>query len=312
MAQRGIPVPPLSFDDSRGDGLRARARARAIRRRRRRGDRDARRGRGGVFLPARAISASQLSPDSPGDRRYPPSGRYNLCRGSRVEYARASTRSLVPHPQADPVYGPEGRWSSCGIVNDSLVRDWLSFWNSPNRIYVNDRHRDVHYRDVALQIRALVPSATATVVDYGCGEATAADLVAEAAGRLILSTARRRCARSFPRASKPMRRLPCSRPKKSRPCPRHIDCIVMNSVAQYLDPADLDDLFAMFRRLLAADGRFVIGDVIPPHTSAVNGVAALISLAWRNGFLAPALAGLVRTLFSDYRALRTGSASPTT
>ena len=79
----------------------------------------------------------------------------------------------------------------------------------------------------------------------------------------------------------------------------------MNSVAQYLEPAALDDLLATFRRLLAPDGRFVIGDVIPPHTSAATEVAALISLAWRNGFLAPALAGLVRTLFSDYRALRT-------
>src|SRR2546430_11643424 len=67
------------------------------------------------------------------------------------------------------------------------MRDWLSFWNAPNRIYVNDRHRDVHYRDVALEIRSLVPAPAATVLDYGCGEATRADLVAEAAGPLILS-----------------------------------------------------------------------------------------------------------------------------
>src|SRR2546423_2791993 len=66
------------------------------------------------------------------------------------------------------------------------MRDWLSFWNAPNRIYVNDLHRDVHYRDVALEIRSLVPSPSATVVDYGCGEATAAHLVAEAAGAPLL------------------------------------------------------------------------------------------------------------------------------
>ena len=40
---------------------------------------------------------------------YPPSGRYNLCRGSRAEYARAvQSIPLVPHPEADPVYGKRG------------------------------------------------------------------------------------------------------------------------------------------------------------------------------------------------------------
>jgi SAM-dependent methyltransferase len=186
------------------------------------------------------------------------------------------------------------------------MRDWLSFWNSPNRIYVNDRHRDVHYRDVALQIRALVPSATATVVDYGCGEATAADLVAQAAGRLILSdgapAVRDKLSARFSGNAKVSVLAP---QEVAMLAPGSIDCIVMNSVAQYLQPTELDGLLATFRRLLTADGRFVIGDVIPPHTSAATEVGALISLAWRNGFLAPALAGLVRTLFSDYRALRT-------
>jgi uncharacterized protein YjlB len=40
---------------------------------------------------------------------YPPTGRYNLCRGSRAEYARAiRSIPLVPQPEADPVYGPRG------------------------------------------------------------------------------------------------------------------------------------------------------------------------------------------------------------
>jgi SAM-dependent methyltransferase len=186
------------------------------------------------------------------------------------------------------------------------MRDWLSFWNSPNRIYVNDRHRDVHYRDVAMQLRALVPSATATVVDYGCGEATAADLVAEAARRLILSDGAPAVREKLSARFKGNAKIAVLAPEEIAALPAgSIDCIVMNSVTQYLEPAALDDLLATFRRLLAPDGRFVIGDVIPPHTSAITEVAALITLAWRNGFLAPALAGLVRTLFSDYRALRT-------
>jgi uncharacterized protein YjlB len=40
---------------------------------------------------------------------YPPSGRYNLCRGSRAEHARAlKSIPLVPMPESDPVYGADG------------------------------------------------------------------------------------------------------------------------------------------------------------------------------------------------------------
>src|SRR5262249_52361888 len=63
---------------------------------------------------------------------------------------------------------------------------WLAFWDSPHAIYVNTRHRDVHYRLIANEIAALVPSRDARVLDYGCGEALHADIVAAAAGELLL------------------------------------------------------------------------------------------------------------------------------
>ena len=40
---------------------------------------------------------------------YPPSGKYNLCRGSKAEHIRALT--TIPHvapPAVDPVFGPAG------------------------------------------------------------------------------------------------------------------------------------------------------------------------------------------------------------
>jgi SAM-dependent methyltransferase len=185
------------------------------------------------------------------------------------------------------------------------MRDWLSFWNSPNRIYVNDRHRDVHYRDVALAIRALLPSADVTVLDYGCGEATRADLVAAAAERLILSdgapAVRDKIAARFAGNA---RITVLSPDEVAALADGSIDMIVLNSVAQYLKRAEFDALLALFRRLLAPGGRLVVGDVSPPHTSAVTEIAALMRLAWHNGFVGPALLGLVRTAFSDYRVLR--------
>src|SRR5580693_6319842 len=40
---------------------------------------------------------------------YPPSGAYNLCRGTKAEHAKALvTIPKVPPPAADPVFGPEG------------------------------------------------------------------------------------------------------------------------------------------------------------------------------------------------------------
>lgn len=185
------------------------------------------------------------------------------------------------------------------------MRDWLSFWNSPNKIYVNDRHRDVHYRDVALQIRSLVPSPTATVLDYGCGEATRADLVAEACGRLMLSDGAPMVRESMKARFRDNQKISVLSPEEvAALAPGSIDLIVLNSVAQYLKLPELEALLALFGKLLAPGGRLVLGDVIPPNTSAVTEVNALMQLAWKNGFVVPALGGLLRTLFSDYRALR--------
>jgi len=185
------------------------------------------------------------------------------------------------------------------------MRDWLSFWNSPNRIYVNELHRDVHYRDVATEIRALVPAGAATVLDYGCGEATRADIVAEAAPKLILSDGAPMVRDKIAARFKDDARIVVLSPEEVAALGAgSIDMIVLNSVVQYLKRAELDALLATFRRLLAPTGRLVVGDVSPPHTSAVTEIMALMRLAWRNGFIGPALVGLVRTALSDYRVLR--------
>ena len=40
---------------------------------------------------------------------YPPDGRYDLCRGSKAEHAKALTHiPQVPVPKADPIYGVNG------------------------------------------------------------------------------------------------------------------------------------------------------------------------------------------------------------
>jgi uncharacterized protein YjlB len=40
---------------------------------------------------------------------YPPSGKYNLCRGSKSDHAKALVSiPKVPPPESDPVFGPQG------------------------------------------------------------------------------------------------------------------------------------------------------------------------------------------------------------
>jgi hypothetical protein len=73
----------------------------------------------------------------------------------------------------------------------------------------------------------------------------------------------------------------------------------------FLTPEEFDRKAAMFHRLLKPDGVFLVGDVVPPHTSAVSDSWALLRFGWRDGFFCAAILGLIRTIFSDYRRLRT-------
>src|SRR6476469_7258814 len=67
------------------------------------------------------------------------------------------------------------------------MSDWISFYDFKHSvIYVNARHRNVHYRTIAEDICAYVSSSTAAVMDYGCGEATSAQIIADICGHLSL------------------------------------------------------------------------------------------------------------------------------
>jgi SAM-dependent methyltransferase len=184
--------------------------------------------------------------------------------------------------------------------------DWIAFWDSQHSIYVNARHRDVHYRTIAQDIRAYVPPGT-VVLDYGCGEALHAEIVAAPAARLILCEAapkvRAALASRFAHNPKIEVRAPG---EVSAFAAASLDLVVLHSVAQYLTPGELQALFALFHRLLRPGGALILGDVIPPEVSAATDALALLRFAAANGFLAAALVGLGRTLMSDYWRLRSG------
>jgi len=185
------------------------------------------------------------------------------------------------------------------------MSDWRSFWDSAHSIYVNDRHKDVHYRAIAEQIAAFVPGPSARVLDFGCGDALHADAVAAVAAEVIQSDSAHsvRAAMAARFAGNPRIKVMAPEEVERRP-DGSLDLIIVNSVVQYLSPADLDRLLALWKRLLAPGGTLIIADVIPPDVGALSDVMALLRLAAQNGFLLAALAGLARTAVSPYRKLR--------
>ena len=76
----------------------------------------------------------------------------------------------------------------------AALSDWRSFWDGEHSIYVNARHKDVHYRDIAEGIVSYVPGPQARVLDFGCGEAIHADKVAAVAGEMCYASRPRRSA----------------------------------------------------------------------------------------------------------------------
>jgi SAM-dependent methyltransferase len=185
------------------------------------------------------------------------------------------------------------------------MADWISFFDTENPIYVNERHRAVHARLVAAGLLKHVPSRDCVMLDYGCGEALYAETLAEAVGRLILCEAAPHLREKLAARVRGNSKISVLSPEDVEALPAaSVDLVVMHSVAQYLTADQCDGLFRLFRRLLRVSGRFVLGDVIRPDVSALTDAFALLRLGAANGFLLAALAGLVRTVLSDYWRLR--------
>jgi SAM-dependent methyltransferase len=184
--------------------------------------------------------------------------------------------------------------------------DWISFYDFKHSvIYVNERHRDVHYRTIAEDIRGYVPRHSAQVLDYGCGEATSADLVATAATHLTLVEAAPNVRAALTARYAGNSKITVLTPDEAAaPPPGSFDLIVMHSVAQYLTAAELDRLLGVFRRLVNPDGLVIIGDIVPPQMAAPAAALSLLRFGAENGFFWAAVGGLIRIFLSDYFRLK--------
>jgi SAM-dependent methyltransferase len=186
------------------------------------------------------------------------------------------------------------------------MSDWISFYDMRHSlIYVNARHRDVHYRKIAEDIRAYVPRHSASVLDYGCGEATSADLLAAACARLTMVEAAPNVRAALKARYEGNPKISVLTPDEAATLPAaSFDLIVMHSVAQYLNAAELDRLLKIFRALVKPDGLVVVGDIVPARFAAPYAALALLRFAIANGFFWAAVGGLIRIFVSDYLRLK--------
>jgi ubiquinone/menaquinone biosynthesis C-methylase UbiE len=184
--------------------------------------------------------------------------------------------------------------------------EWIDYYDSTHTIYASRLHRDLHFEVIARDIIGYISSPDAVVLDYACGEALSAAKVADACGKLYLAEPApgvrgRLIARFAPNTKIRVRSLEDVR----KMAEKSIDLAVMNSVAQYMTPEELDTAFAIIKRLLKPGGRLVLGDILRPEVGMARDVLALLKFAARHGFLKDAMVGLISTALSDYRQLRT-------
>ena len=186
---------------------------------------------------------------------------------------------------------------------------WRDYWNSDTPIYVNERHRQLHYRRIATDLVALIdeigPQGKPVVLDYGCGEALEADQVAKRCEILLLADAASTVVDHLQArfAGTPrIRVLHADHVETLRDA--SLDIVVVNSVIQYVARAEFDRLLSVCRAKLKPQGALALADVIPRSVGPVKQtLRRLLRFAAQHGFLVAALTGLVRTALSDYRKL---------
>ncbi|CAA6604019.1 SAM-dependent methyltransferase [Rhodospirillaceae bacterium LM-1] len=179
---------------------------------------------------------------------------------------------------------------------------WLEYWNGDVSVYVSPRHLEAHYKGLFADITPLLPKPPFTLLDYGCGDALMAPDIASRGGRVLLydRAAARRATLRNRFAGQPAIEILDDLKAAEGAC----DLALMISVIQYVPKAELPALLRSLKALLKPDGLLVIGDILSPDNSMVGDVSALLRFGMKEGFLADAMKGLVKTLRSDYRKMR--------
>jgi SAM-dependent methyltransferase len=179
---------------------------------------------------------------------------------------------------------------------------WLDYWNGDVSLYVSPRHLKAHYQRLFTDIQPLLPDPPFTLLDYGCGDALMAPMLAKAGGRILLYdlAPSRRVALRQRFAHEERIEVQNDLEGVQGAC----DIVLLISVIQYVTRENLPGLLRSLGRCLKPGGLLVIGDILSPSNNMVTDVGALLRFGLAEGFFTDAVTGLVKTFRSDYRKMR--------
>ena len=186
------------------------------------------------------------------------------------------------------------------------MKAWIEYWNRPNGAFVNESHKRAYYERVFSNVRPLLPRGSGTsMLDWGCGDAFAAEWIAAECERVYLydpaELVRSRLRQRYEAHTRIM--VVDAHQLKELPS-ESLDLILINSVIQYLSQQELIAALLDLRYLLKADGRFLVGDVIAPGTALWQHVLVFLTFAYHSGFTASAIVGLIHKFLPSYNSLR--------
>ncbi|MBF0307409.1 MAG: methyltransferase domain-containing protein [Alphaproteobacteria bacterium] len=183
--------------------------------------------------------------------------------------------------------------------------DWAEYWNSDTPVYNERRQLDAYRRVLLEGLSPHLPGGSFTLLDWGCGDALIARDLAARGGRVLLwDVAERRRAALAERHRNDSGIVVLDEAKLAALETGGCDVALLASVLQYVPRDSLPTLLGHLRQLVRPGGVLVLTDIVPRGGSVTRDVGALLGFAAANGFLMGAVAGLVRTLTSDYRRLR--------
>jgi ubiquinone/menaquinone biosynthesis C-methylase UbiE len=183
---------------------------------------------------------------------------------------------------------------------------WKEFWNTKNSVYVSERHIVANYKVLEVDVRTLLPAKRPlTLLDYGCGEARMAKELSHTGITVLLHDAVPRVHAELVHVFAGEKNIRVLSEGDMEVLPAgSVDVILVHSVLQYLSKEQFKDLLPRFHGILSSGGVLYVGDVVSPATSTLTDVYSLVTAGVRHGFFFDVLVGLVRTFFSNYRAVK--------
>jgi cyclopropane fatty-acyl-phospholipid synthase-like methyltransferase len=169
--------------------------------------------------------------------------------------------------------------------------DWVTYWDrSPAGRLLLAPESEEYVRNLTAEFPI---TAQARILDFGCGYGSAAERLAPSGAKVCLWDAAPTMLRSAAQrlsAWKNVSAIDLMNLESREPGP--FELILVNSVVQYMTASELHDWLKRWRPMLAAGGRVILSDLIPPAHSTLGDIVSLLRFGVRRGYLFQAMRGI--------------------